>query len=47
MGVGIQGETGAEVAQDGRDSFHVYPILQGQSGEGVPKLVEAENGRRS
>ena len=36
MGVGIQGETGAEVAQDGRDSFHVYPILQGQSGEGVP-----------
>lgn len=36
MGVGIQGETGAEVAQDGGDGFHVHPVLEGQGSEGVP-----------
>ena len=36
MGVGVQGKTSAEVAQNGRDGFHVYPVLQGQGGEGVP-----------
>lgn len=44
MGVGVQGETSAEVAENGRDGFHVHPILQGQGSEGVTKLVEATNG---
>lgn len=36
VGVGVQGETSAEVAQNGRDGFHVHPVLQGQGSEGVP-----------
>ena len=36
VGVGVQGKTSAEVAQNGRDGFHVYPVLQGQGSEGVP-----------
>lgn len=32
------------MAQNGRDGFHVHPVLQGQGGEGVTKLVEATNG---
>ena len=36
VSIGVQGETGAEVAQNGRDGFHVHPILQGQGSEGVP-----------
>lgn len=45
MGVGIQGETSAEVAENGRDGFHVYPVLQGQGGEGVPQIVEPHIGQ--
>ena len=36
MSVGVQGKPCAEVAQDGGDGFHVYPVLQGQGGESVP-----------
>ena len=40
VGVGVQGKTSAEVAQNGRDGFHVYPVLQGQGSEGVAQVVE-------
>ena len=36
MGVGVQGEPGAVVAQHPGDSLYVHPILQGQGCEGVP-----------
>ena len=36
MGVGVQGEPGAVVAQHAGHRFHVHPVLQGQGGEGVP-----------
>ena len=28
---------------DGGQGLHIHPVLQGHGGEGVPKLVEAEN----
>ena len=45
MSVGVQGETSAEVAENGRDGFHVHPVLQGQSGEGVAQIVEPHIGQ--
>ena len=36
MGVGIQGESGAVMAQHTGDGFDVYAVLQRQGGEGVP-----------
>lgn len=45
VSVGVQGETGAEVAENGRDGFHVHPVLQGQGGEGVPQIVEPHIGQ--
>ena len=36
VSIGVQGETSAEVAENGRDGFHVHPVLQGQGSEGVP-----------
>lgn len=36
VGVSVQGKPCAEVAQNGRDGFHVYPVLQGQGSECVP-----------
>ena len=47
MGVGVQGEPRRKVPQHPGHRFHVYPVLEGQGGKCVPKLVEAENGRRS
>ena len=35
MGVGVQGEACGEVAQHPGHCFHIHPVLQGQSGEGV------------
>lgn len=43
VGVGIQREPRAVVAQGVREGFHIYTVLQRQGGEGMPKLVEAEN----
>ncbi len=43
MGIGVQGEPSAEVSQHPGYRFHVYPVLEGQGGKGVSKLVEAEN----
>ena len=43
VGVGIQGESGAVVAQHGGQCFHVYSVLQCKDRECVAKLVEAEN----
>ena len=36
MGVGVQGEPGAVVAQHAGDGFHIHSVLQGQGGERVP-----------
>ena len=36
MGVGVQGEPGAVMAQHPRDGLYVHPVLQSQSCEGVP-----------
>lgn len=44
MGVGIQGEACRKVPQHAGDGFDIHPILQGQGGKGVTKLVEATNG---
>ena len=40
VGVSVQGKPCAEVAQNGRDGFHVYPVLQGQGSECVAQVVE-------
>ena len=36
MGVGVQGNPGAVVAQHAGDGFHIHSVLQGQSCECVP-----------
>ena len=36
VGVGVQGEARAVVAQDAGDSFGVYALLDGQGCEGMP-----------
>ena len=36
MGIGVQGEPSAEVSQHPGYRFHVYPVLEGQGGKGVP-----------
>ena len=36
MGVGVQGEPGAVVAQHAGDGFHIHSVLQGQGCESVP-----------
>ena len=33
------------MAQNGRDGFHVHPVLQGQSGEGVAQVMEPHIGQ--
>lgn len=38
VGVGVQGEPGAVVAQHPGHRFHVYPILKGQCRERVPQI---------
>ena len=43
VGVGVKGEPSAVVAQSAGDRFGVYPLLDRQGSEGVPKLVETEN----
>ncbi len=42
MGVGVQGEAGGEVAEDGGDRLDVHAVLQGNGGEGVAEIVEAD-----
>lgn len=44
MGIGIEGKACGKVPQHAGDRLDVHPILQCQSGEGMPKLVEVENG---
>ena len=39
----VQGDGGVGVAQQPGEGHHVHPLLQGPCGEGVSKLVEAEN----
>ena len=38
MGVGVQGEPSAVVAQHPGDGFHIHSVLQGQSCEGVSQI---------
>ena len=47
MGIGAECEPCRVVAQGAGQGLHIHPILQRQRCEGMPKLVEAENGRRS
>lgn len=41
MGVGVQGEACGEVAEHAGYGLDVYTVLQGQGGEGVAEVVEA------
>ncbi len=41
MGIGVQGEACGEVAEDGGHRLDVYPVLQGNGGEGVAEVVES------
>lgn len=43
VGVGSERESGIVVSQHTADGFHVYTVLEGQGGEGVPKLMQAED----
>ena len=36
MGVGVQGEPGAEVPQHAGHGFNVHTVLERQGGEGMP-----------
>ena len=45
VGIGVQGEASGVVAQHSGDRFDVHAVLQGQSGEGVAQVVEAEVGQ--
>lgn len=42
MGVGIQSEPCAEVAQDAGQGLDVHAVLDGEGGEGVPQIVEPD-----
>ena len=42
MGVGVQGEPGAVMAQHPRDGLYVHPVLQSQSCEGVSQIMEPD-----
>ena len=44
MGVGIQGESGGEVAEHSADGFYIHAVLQGDGGEGVAEVVESDLG---
>ena len=43
MGVGVQGNPGAVVAQHAGDGFHIHSVLQGQSCECVPQIMEPDS----
>ena len=43
MGVGVQREACGVVTEHRGHGFYIHAVLQGHGGEGVPKLVEAEN----
>ena len=43
VGVGVQSEPGAVVPQHPGHCFYVYPILEGQSCESVPQIVEPDS----
>ena len=44
MGVGVQSESCGEVAQHSGDCLDIHTVLEGKGCEGVPKLMQAENG---
>ena len=42
VGIGVQGEPGAVVAQHGGEGFHVHAVLQGQDRECVSQVMESD-----
>ena len=42
MGVGIQSKTGGEVPQHTGHRLDIHPVLQSQSGEGVPEIMKPD-----
>ena len=42
VGVGTQGEARIVVPQHTGDRFNIHSVLQGQGGEGMPEIVEAD-----
>ena len=42
MGIGVESEACGVVAQGSRESFHVYAVLEGQSGEKMSHVVEPD-----
>lgn len=47
VGVGVQGEACRVMPKHPGDRLDVHAVLEGQGGEGVPRLVEAENEKHS
>lgn len=43
VGIGVQCEPRAVMAQGVGQGFHIHSVLQRQRGKRMPKLVEAEN----
>ena len=41
MGIGAEGESGVIVPQHAADGFHIHTVLEGQGGESVSEVVEA------
>ena len=42
VGVGVQGKPGAVVAQHAGYRLNIHSVLEGQSGKGVPEIVEPD-----
>ena len=47
MGVGVQREGGIGVAQDAEQRLGIYAAGESMGCEGVPKLMQVENGKYS
>ena len=45
MSVGVEGESGGEVAQHTGHCLDVHPVLQSQCCEGVAEVMEADLGK--
>ncbi len=41
MGIGVQGEASREVAQHAGDGFDIHAVLEGERGEDVAEVMEA------
>ena len=41
MSVDVQRGAAGHMADDGGERLYIHPVLQGGSGEGMPKIMEA------